>query len=349
MKRTSDLHISSRVSLISPKELAEEFPLTEKSSDVIYNGRKVIRDILEKRDKRLLSLVGPCSIHDIRSAEDYAVRLKSLSETIQDRIFVIMRVYFEKPRTTIGWRGLIVDPHLDGSYDIGQGLKIARRLLLDITEMGLPVGSEVLDPIVPQYIADLISWAAIGARTTESQTHRELASGLSMAVGFKNSTGGNLQIPMDALKSTIHPHSFIGIDHEGRTCILSTTGNKAVHLIMRGGSSGPNYYEENVEEAEELFKQMGLEPVIMIDCSHANSGKLHTRQERVLNAVLDQKQRGRDSIIGFMLESNLKEGRQDLSPRLEDLEYGKSVTDECIGWEKTEELLLHAHDVMGRT
>jgi len=346
MKRTNDLRISTIKPLISPADLKKEFPMTEKSNETVVRSRETILNILEKKDKRLLAVVGPCSIHDIRAAGEYASLLRELSLKIEDRIFLVMRVYFEKPRTSIGWRGLIVDPHLDGSYDIEQGLKIARQLLLDITESGLPVGSEMLDPIVPQYNAELISWAAIGARTTESQTHREMASGLSMPVGFKNSTSGSLQIAMDALKSTMHPHSFIGIDQKGQTCVLQTTGNEGVHLIMRGGKNQPNYYEENVEEAESLLKENNLDPRIMIDCSHANSGKKQTRQERVLNAVLDQRKRGKESIIGFMLESNLKEGKQDIALNLSNLEYGKSVTDECIGWEKTEELLVHAYEMM---
>ena len=315
MRKTNDLRISNIQPLISPEDLKKEFPMTVKSNETVVKSRKAILNILEKKDKRLLAVVGPCSIHDIRAAGEYASLLKELSGRIEDRILVVMRVYFEKPRTSIGWRGLIVDPHLDGSDDIEQGLKIARQLLLDITESGLSVGSEMLDPIVPQYNAELISWAAIGARTTESQIHREMASGLSMPVGFKNSTSGNLQIAMDALKSTIHPHRFIGIDQSGQTCVLQTTGNKGVHLIMRGGLNRPNYYEENVEEAEYLFKENGLEPRIMIDCSHANSGKMHTRQERVLNAILDQRKRGKESIVGFMLESSLKEGRQEIAQK----------------------------------
>jgi len=347
MERTHDLRISSLRPLIAPAAMKKELPMTEASNKTVIQSRIVINDILAKKDKRLLALIGPCSIHDIKAAEEYASRLLKLAEKLKDRIYIVMRVYFEKPRSTIGWRGLIVDPYLDGSYRIEDGVKLARRLLLSVTQKGLPAGSEMLDPIVPQYIDDCISWASIGARTTESQTHRNLASGLSMPVGFKNSTSGSIQTALDALTSAIHPHSFIGIDHNGQTCILDTTGNQAVHLIMRGGKSGPNYYEENVEKAEELFRKASIEPAIMIDCSHANSGKKHERQERVLNAVLDQRCRGRSSIIGIMLESNLKEGQQDIPRDISALEYGKSVTDACIGWEKTEELLNNAYEALG--
>jgi len=343
MKRTNDLHISGLRPLVAPVDLKQEFPMNELCNETVIASRKTICDIMMKKDKRLLALVGPCSLHDIEAAEDYASLLRELAKKLEDRIYIVMRVYFEKPRTTIGWRGLIVDPYLDGSYRIEEGMKLARKFLIKITESGLPAGSEMLDPIVPQYIDDLISWAAIGARTTESPTHRDLASGLSMPVGFKNGTSGSLEIALEALTSCIHPHSFIGIDQQGQTCILDTTGNSAVHLIMRGGRSGPNYYEEDVERAEELFRKAGLEPAIMVDCSHANSGKKQQRQERVLHAVLDQRTRGRKSIIGIMLESNIKEGKQDIAKGYSSLEYGISVTDECIGWEKTEELLNRAY------
>lgn len=346
MKQTNDLHIIQIKPLISPAELKEEFPMTEESNKTVVESRNTIIDILEKRDNRLLAIVGPCSIHDPCAAMEYANRLNKIKNKIKQKIFVIMRVYFEKPRTTIGWKGLITDPYLDGTYDIARGLKTVRKLLLDITAMGVPCGSEMLDPIVPQYIADLVSWAAIGARTTESQTHREMASGLSMPIGFKNGTSGNLNLAVDAMKSARHPHSFIGIDQDGKTSIFKTTGNKISHIILRGGRSGPNYYEEIVEKAEKLILQIGVQPVIVIDCSHANSGKQYYRQNRVLQSILDQRKRGRDSIIGFMLESNLKEGSQKIPDDPKDLVYGKSITDECVGFKETEAMLFYTYDVM---
>lgn len=346
MKKTNDLNIVNIKSLISPAELKKEFPMTEESNKTVVESRNTIIDILEKRDKRLLAIVGPCSIHDPHAALEYANRLNTIKNKIKKKIFIIMRVYFEKPRTTIGWKGLITDPHLDGTYDIARGLKTARTLLLDITAMGIPCGSEMLDPIVPQYIADLVSWAAIGARTTESQTHREMASGLSMPIGFKNGTSGNLNLAVDAMKSAQHPHSFIGINQDGKTSIFKTSGNKTSHIILRGGRSGPNYYEEIVEKAEKLMLQIGVPPVIVIDCSHANSGKQYQRQNRVLHSILDQRKRGRDSIIGFMIESNLKEGNQKITNKLKDLVYGKSVTDECVGFKETEAMLFYSHDML---
>jgi 3-deoxy-7-phosphoheptulonate synthase len=302
----------------------------------------VIRRVVTGDDPRLLAIVGPCSIHDYDAAIEYARRLKGLADKIKDQIYIVMRVYFEKPRTTIGWRGLIMDPYMDNSYDIAHGLKLARKLLLEVTAMGLPAGSEMLDPIVPQYVDDLVSWAAIGARTTESQTHRNLAGGLSMPVGFKNGTGGNLELAVNAMQSARHPSSFIGIDQEGKTCILHTTGNDVCHLILRGGSNGPNYHEEDVEEAENLLVESGLQPAVFIDCSHANSGKQHIRQRRVLRTVIDQITRGQKSIKGVMIESNLEEGCQDIREDKESLRYGVSVTDECVGWDETEEMLTTA-------
>ncbi|MEW5814837.1 MAG: 3-deoxy-7-phosphoheptulonate synthase [Spirochaetota bacterium] len=346
MKETNDLHIAGITPLISPRRLKEEFHMTESSNTTVVESREVIKEILKGQDKRLLGIVGPCSIHDVHAVLDYAQRFKILREKVLDRVYLIMRVYFEKPRTTVGWRGLVVDPYLNGTYDIAAGLRIARKLMLDITGMGIPVGSEVLDPIVPQYIADLLSWASIGARTTESQTHRELASGLSMPVGIKNSTDGSLQTAIDAMESARYPHSFIGIDQEGSTCVLSTRGNPAVHIILRGGKYGPNYYEENVEEAETVFKKLGIKPAIVVDCSHANSGKKQNRQERVLHAIMDQRRRGKDSIVGFMIESFLVEGNQSIPEDLTMLKYGCSVTDECVGWEKTNELVDYANDTM---
>jgi 3-deoxy-7-phosphoheptulonate synthase len=320
--------------------------MTEESNCTVVESRKHLEAILARKDPRMVAVVGPCSIHDPEAAIEYASRLKEFSKTIADRIYTVMRVYFEKPRTTLGWRGLIVDPYLDGSYDIAHGLRIARKLLLDITGIGMPVGSEMLDPIIPQYIADLISWASIGARTTESQTHREMASGLSMPVGFKNATSGNFQLALDAIRSSRHPHSFIGIDQNGKTCVLKTTGNGVTHIILRGGRTGPNYYEEKVEEVENLLTEMNINPVVVIDCSHANSGKDPVKQERVLRSLLDQRTRGRHSIVGFMIESNLKGGKQSIHQNSEKLEYGCSVTDACISWEETKEMLNQAYTML---
>jgi 3-deoxy-7-phosphoheptulonate synthase len=344
MKNTNDLHITEIKPLISPFALKKEFPMTESSNKTVVQSRDAITNILHKKDSRLMAIVGPCSIHDAKAALEYAEKLIMLKNKIQDKIFIIMRTYFEKPRTTIGWRGLITDPHLDGSYDIAAGLKIARKLLLDITSLGIPCGSEMLDPIVPQYIADLISWASIGARTAESQTHREMASGLSMPVGFKNSTSGNLELAVNAMESARYTHSFIGIDQYGKTSVCKTSGNSSSHIILRGGRSGPNYYEENVEQAEDMISQLNMSPAIIIDCSHANSKKQYNRQQRVLRSVLDQKIRGRTSIVGFMLESNLKAGSQKIPADLNDLVYGQSITDGCTGWEETEEMLLYAYE-----
>jgi 3-deoxy-7-phosphoheptulonate synthase len=342
MKITSDLRIVSSVPLVAPHKLKAEFPMTDAANQTVVESRGVVENIISKKDPRVLAIVGPCSIHDPIAALDYARRLGELRRRIEDRVYVIMRVYFEKPRTALGWRGLIYDPTLDGSGDIPRGLREARKLLLEITSMGLPAGSEILDSIVPQYITDLISWASIGARTTESQHHREMASGLSMPVGFKNGTDGSLDSAINAMTSCLHPHNFIGIDGDGLTSILRTTGNGAVHLILRGGKSGPNYYEENVEKAEEMLLKAGLPVSIVVDCSHANSGKRHGRQERVFQSFIDQRTRGKDSLIGFMLESNLFEGSQEIPRRIEDLKYGVSITDECIGWKETEEILLEA-------
>ena len=344
MEKLNDVNISSISPLVAPDVLKNEFPVDENLKHAIINYRKEIVDILEKKDSRMLAIVGPCSIHDPAAALDYAKQLKDLRVKYADKLNIIMRVYFEKPRTALGWRGLILDPDLDGTYKLEEGLRKARKLLLSINEMGLPAGSEILDPVVPQYISDLISWAAIGARTTESQTHRELTSGLSMPVGFKNGTDGSLDVAVNGIKSAMHPHSFIGIDKQGQTCVLNTSGNKTGHAILRGGKHGPNYYEENIEDTEEALIKEGLNPVVIVDCSHANSGKKYYRQERVLNSILDQRRRGRNSIVGFMLESNLHEGSQNITGGLSDLAYGISITDACISMETTAELLETAYN-----
>ncbi len=343
MKNIQDLRIKAFEQLISPQELLERHPASEKVLKQVEKQRQTITNILQGTDSRLLAIVGPCSIHDKQAALEYAGRLQELAGKISDRIFVVMRTYFEKPRTVLGWRGLILDPYLDGSYRIADGLEMARSLLLSITETGLPVGCEMLDPIVPQYIDDLVAWAAIGARTTESQTHRNLASGLSVPVGFKNSTSGNLTIAVDAIKSASNPASFIGIDKFGQSSIVRTTGNPTGHLILRGGTSGPNYYEEDVEKAARLMEKSGISPSIIIDCSHANSNKKYHRQARVLRSVIDQKVDGYQYIKGIMLESNLVEGSQTVGADISTLIYGVSITDACIGWKETERIMLKAY------
>jgi 3-deoxy-7-phosphoheptulonate synthase len=303
----------------------------------------VIRRILTREDDRLLAVVGPCSIHDQQSALEYAGRLMELRDRLADRIYILMRVYFEKPRTTVGWRGLITDPHLDGSYDIATGLSRAWKILLEINDLGLPAATEMLDPIVPQYIADLIGWAAIGARTTESQTHRNMVSGLSMPVGFKNGTDGNLQIAIDAMASARQPNSFIGIDQDGRTSMLQTAGNPDTHMILRGSRSGPNYRRPEIIYASELLKEAGFLPAIMVDCSHGNSDKNPSEQLGVLQSILKTRASGCSEMIGFMIESNLHGGRQNIPVDRSQLRYGVSITDACAGWEETVEMLELAH------
>ncbi|MBL7006125.1 MAG: 3-deoxy-7-phosphoheptulonate synthase [Spirochaetia bacterium] len=344
MKHINNVRIQEIQSLISPCELKKKHPASDSLLDQVERQRKTISDIVSGKDPRLLGVVGPCSIHDKKAAIEYAQKLSELSSRIQDRIFIVMRTYFEKPRTVLGWRGLILDPYLDGTYHIADGLEFAREILLDISETGLPVGCEMLDPIVPQYIDDLVAWAAIGARTIESQTHRNLASGLSVPVGFKNSTSGNLFNAINAIKSAANPASFIGIDEHGNSSILRTTGNDEGHLILRGGAAGPNYYEEDVEQAALLMEKESLIPSIIVDCSHENSGKKTNRQARVLRSVIDQRVSGIEAIKGFMLESNLFEGSQTVSDETDKLVYGVSVTDPCIGWVETERILVKAYD-----
>ena len=338
--QTSDLRIRKVEPLSSPKELIAQYPLTQESKKTVVESRQVVEDILTGKDSRLLGIVGPCSIHQVDAGLEYAQKFKDLREEVKDHIYLVMRVYFEKPRTKLGWRGLILDPHLDGTMDIQAGLAKARYVLGEITKMGVPAGSEMLDPIVPQYIDDLLTWGAIGARTTESQTHREMASGLSMPIGFKNGTDGNLETAVNAIESSKHPHSFIGIDMEGNTSVLHTTGNTLGHLILRGGNNGPNYYREQVERAGKLLRNAGVLDQVMIDCSHANSGKDHTRQGIVLEDLIRQRLSGVREVMGFMIESNLFEGKQVIPEILDQLKYGVSITDGCISFEETRSLLL---------
>jgi 3-deoxy-7-phosphoheptulonate synthase len=348
MFKTQDLHVREIVRLSTPREVKAQSPMTDAISATVAQSRERITRILQQQDTRLLVVVGPCSIHDEKGALEYATRLSSLRHELADQLEIVMRVYFEKPRTTIGWKGLINDPHLDGSQDIEAGLKIARRLLLQITGMGLPAATEFLDPIVPQYIADLVAWATIGARTTESQTHREMASGLSMPVGFKNATDGSVQVAIDAMGAARNPHSFLGIDQDGVTSVVRTNGNPAGQLVLRGGRGRPNYDAESIREAEQRLKQHGLPPVLMVDCSHANSGKQHARQEDVWRNVVQQRVEGTRSLIGVMMESYLSEGNQPFPQKAADLIHGVSITVACVSWETTERMLRWGHEMLAK-
>jgi 3-deoxy-7-phosphoheptulonate synthase len=344
---TSNLRIRSLEPLVPPARLTALLPLDDAATRTIVAGRAAVEAVLTGTDPRLMAIVGPCSIHDLDAARDYAHRLAALAARLGDRLLVIMRVYFEKPRTTVGWKGLINDPHLDGTFDAATGLRLARGLLIEIARLGLPTATEFLEPITPQYIADTIVLGAIGARTTESPTHRQMASGLSMPVGFKNSTDGSLQAAIDAMQAAKTPHSFLGIDDDGGTAVVSTTGNPWGVLMLRGGRSGSNYAPETVRDARERLEAAGLPSRVIVDCSHANSGKDHRRQSVVWRDVLTQRAAGDRTIVGLMLESNIHPGSQPATPDRSRLAYGVSITDGCIGWEETEELLLEAHGQLG--
>ena len=337
-----NINIAKCEPLLSPLELKKELPLSEAGADRVMNNRQAIQSILEHKDDRKMVIVGPCSIHAPNEAIEYAKKLKELSDKVADKLLVIMRVYFEKPRTTVGWKGLIYDPYLDESYKIGEGLKIARKLLLDIDELGLATATEALDPVTTQYIADLISWAAIGARTTESQTHRQLVSGMSMPVGFKNTTDGSIKVAIDAICSSMHPHAFLGVLDSGLSGIFHTKGNKYAHMVLRGGSNGPNYGAEHIAFSRELMKKASLTPNLVVDCSHANSDKKADNQAKVLNDLVHQINNGEESIVGVMIESNLKHGNQKVKD-IASIKPGVSITDECIGWEETEQLILNMY------
>jgi len=343
MQQTQDLRVIGTKRLLSPRALEQAMPMTERANRTVVEGRVAVQNILAQGDPRLLVIVGPCSIHDPKGAMEYAHQLAALSREVADQMFVVMRVYFEKPRTTVGWKGLINDPHMNGSCEIEDGVRIARQLLLEINDLGLPAATEFLDPIVPQYIDDLITWAAIGARTTESQTHREMASGLSMPVGFKNGTDGSLQIAIDAMSSARTPHSFLGIDQDGYTSIIRTRGNADGHVVLRGGRTRPNYDPASIAEASAQLAKHKLPNVLMVDCSHANSLKQHEKQEDVWRSLIEQRAAGNRAIIGAMVESYLKAGNQPVPANPADLAYGVSVTDACISWETTERLLRHGH------
>ncbi len=344
MKRSelSDINILDEQILITPDQLKAKLPLSEKARRFIHESRQTVANIVHKKDHRLLVVCGPCSIHDIAAAKEYAKRLKALSEELKDQIYLVMRVYFEKPRTTVGWKGLINDPHLDDTFDIEYGLHVGRQLLVELAEMEIPLATEALDPISPQYLSDTFSWAAIGARTTESQTHREMASGLSMPIGFKNGTDGSLSTAINAMQAAACHHRFMGINREGNVALLSTRGNTNGHVILRGGKQ-TNYDSVSVAECEQELANAGLEASLMIDCSHANSRKDFRRQPLVAEDAIKQIRQGNQSIIGLMIESHINEGSQPSDIPLSDMQYGVSITDACISWDTTETLLRHAH------
>ncbi len=326
--------------MISPAELKTRIPLSPVAQQTVVDGRNTVKAILDREDPRLFVVAGPCSIHDEKAALEYAGRLQRLAEEVKDTFYIIMRVYFEKPRTTIGWKGYINDPYMDDSFKIQDGLFFARRLLMKCAEMYLPTGTEALDPITPPYLSDLISWSAIGARTTESQTHREMASGLSMPVGFKNGTEGSVQVAVDALRSALNPHSFLGINQQGQTALIRTRGNSYGHIVLRGGGGRPNYDSVSVRLAEQALEKEKLPGNIVVDCSHANSFKDHALQPLVINDIVSQIKNGNRSIVGLMLESHLHEGNQSIPKDTSELRYGVSVTDKCMSWEMTEKVLL---------
>jgi len=336
-------NIKSSQVLLTPNEVKAKVPLTKTAEQTVLKFRQEIENILDFQDQRKFIVVGPCSIHDPKAAIEYAERLTSLAEKVKDKLLLIMRVYFEKPRTTVGWKGLINDPDMDDSFHVERGILIARSLLLKLAELGLPTATEALDPIIPQYIGELISWSAVGARTTESQTHREMASGISMPVGFKNGTDGNIQVALNALKSAKTSHHFLGINQKGQVSVFQTRGNDYGHVILRGGNQ-PNFDVENVKLVEEQLKAANLPPRIVIDCSHGNTNKDYKLQPMVLENIIQQIVDGNTSIVGMMLESNLYEGSQQIIGKREELQYGVSVTDKCIGWEETEKVILAAYE-----
>ncbi|MEP5763125.1 MAG: 3-deoxy-7-phosphoheptulonate synthase [Halieaceae bacterium] len=342
--RVDNVNVEGYDVLVTPEGLKQEVPLSDTAKTALAESRQVIRDILDRKDHRMFLVVGPCSIHDVDAAMDYARRLKALADEVSDTLYLVMRVYFEKPRTTVGWKGLINDPHLNDSFKIEEGLHIGRKLMLDILELGLPTSTEALDPISPQYLADCISWSAIGARTTESQTHREMASGLSSAVGFKNGTDGGLQVAINALQSVSNPHRFLGINPAGQVAVTRTTGNPYGHIVLRGGSQGPNYDSVHIILCEAELEKAGVTANIMVDCSHANSSKNPELQPLVMDNISNQVLEGNRSILGLMIESNIGAGNQSIPDNLADLQYGVSVTDGCIDWETTETAIRAMRD-----
>lgn len=343
MRLTDNVNIVELKELITPRQLREMYPISDEQANVVLDARNSIKNIISHMDKRLVAIVGPCSIHNEQSAVEYARRLAELQERVKDKLLIVMRAYFEKPRTTIGWKGLLYDPELNGSYNMEKGLKLSRKIMLSILDLGIPIATEILDPIVPQYITDLISWSAIGARTSESQIHRQMVSGLSMPVGFKNSTDGSLYIAAQAINTARNPHFFFGITVDGHVALAETKGNPATHFILRGGSLGPNYEVEHIAFAEALLRKENIGTGIIVDCSHANSEKDYRKQRKVLESVANQKLDGNKSIVGIMLESFIEGGNQKLVPG--SLNPNVSVTDSCIGWEETEEVLLKLAEV----
>ncbi len=333
--RLSDLNIDDYQVVVTPTELKKELPLPESVRELVANSRQTVKDILDGKDDRLFAVVGPCSIHDTELALEYGKRLKALADEVSEQIFIIMRVYFEKPRTTVGWKGLINDPHLNGSFEIEDGLRKARKLLIDLSKIGLPLATEALDPISPQYLQDTITWTAIGARTTESQTHREMSSGLSSPVGFKNGTDGSLDVAVNAMKSVVSGHAFLGINPQGQVAITKTKGNQYGHVVLRGGGGKPNYDSVSIALCEQALEKAKLPTNIVVDCSHANSNKDHNVQPLVLDDIAHQIKDGNRSICGVMIESNINEGNQSIPDDLSQLKYGVSVTDACISWEST--------------
>ena len=344
IKAVDNINIEQPEILVTPAELKREIPISDKARETIFSGRRAIEKILERKDHRIFVVVGPCSIHDLKAAHEYATKLKALADKVSDTLLIVMRVYFEKPRTTTGWKGLINDPFMNDSFKITDGLHIGRQLLHDVLEIGLPTATEALDPISPQYMQDLIAWSAIGARTTESQTHREMASGLSSSVGFKNGTDGSLTVAINALQSVASPHRFLGINSDGKVSVITTKGNPYAHVVLRGGNGKPNYDSVSVSICEQELSAEGITPNIMVDCSHANSNKDHNLQPLVLDNVANQILEGNTSIVGAMIESHLKAGNQKLSGNPDEMEYGVSVTDACIYWETTESSILGMAD-----
>lgn len=338
-----NVHIVSQETLLTPRELRDSIPVSDSAAETVLTGRQVIQNILDRKDDRIFIVAGPCSIHDIKSAMEYAQRFKKLAEEVSDTIYLVMRVYFEKPRTTVGWKGFINDPDLNDSFNITKGLKLGRKLLLDLAEMGIPTATEALDPIMPQFIGDLVSWTAIGARTSESQTHREMSSGLSTPVGFKNGTDGSLETCVNAMQSASSPHSFLGIDSDGRTAITHSTGNRYSHVVLRGGRNGPNYDSVNIALTEQALAKANLPQSIVVDCSHANSNKNPALQPLVMENCIHQITESNQSIVGLMIESHIHEGNQKISANHDELTYGVSVTDGCVDWETTETMLRNAH------
>jgi len=346
MRQVSDLNIASNVPLPAPALMLHEIPRSDAQAGFVAEAREHVHQIIFRSDPRFLLIVGPCSIHDVKAGLEYAGRLRELIDQVRERIYLVMRCYFEKPRTATGWKGLIMDPHLDGSDDIPEGLRIARRFLREVIDLGVPTATELLDPITPQYIADLVCWSAIGARTTESQTHRQMASGLSMPLGFKNATPGSISPAINAIKAAKASHTFLGISGDGVASAVTTTGNAGCHVVLRGGDSGPNYSSDHVADTELQLEQSGLDKVMLIDCSHGNSGKDFRRQPDVFQDVVRQRASGTTSIIGAMLESNLLDGSQPFPNPAGALTHGRSITDACIDWQATERIVLEAADTL---